>query len=98
MSVLCVVSQRQPDRQCTNNVALRSVHESIVAVEKKSIIHWSVCAALHVRACMWVPRRVGVCLHIRAYSLANPACNAYGPYCDVICDSSVSTTFFDILS
>ena len=51
-----------------------------------------------VRACICVPGRVGVCMRIRAYSLANPARNAYAPYCDVICGPSVSTTFFDIIS
>jgi hypothetical protein len=30
--------------------------------------------------------------------LANPACNAYAPYCNVICSPSVSTVFFDIIS
>jgi hypothetical protein len=49
-----------------------------------SITYWSLCACLHVRACvcacMWVTGRVGVCMRIRAYSLANPACNAYAPY------------------
>jgi hypothetical protein len=44
-------------------------------------------------ACMWVPRRVGVCMHIGAYSLANPACNAIAPCCDVFCDPLVSNTF-----
>ena len=36
-----------------------------------------------VRACMWVPGRVGVYMRIRAYSLANPGRNAYASYCDV---------------
>ena len=34
----------------------------------------------------------------RACSLAYPACKAYVPYCDVICDSSGSTVFFQTLS
>jgi hypothetical protein len=37
-----------------------------------------------VRACMWVPERVDVCMRIRACNLANPACKAYALYCDVI--------------
>jgi hypothetical protein len=49
-----------------------------------------------VRARMWVPGRVGVCERVRAYSLANLACNAFAPFCDVICGPSVSTAFFDI--
>ena len=51
-----------------------------------------------VCVCMWVPEREGVCMRIRAYSLANPARNAYAPYCDVICGPSMSTIFFDIIS
>jgi hypothetical protein len=51
---------------------------------------------LRVRARMWVPGRVGVCLRIRAYSFANPVRNAYALYCDDIRGPSVSTTFFDI--
>ena len=43
------------------------------------------CACLLVRACMWVPERVGVCMCVRAYSHANPTRNAYALYCDVIC-------------
>jgi hypothetical protein len=50
-----------------------------------SITYWSLCACLRVRACMWVPSCVGVCMRISACSLANPARNAYAPYCDVIC-------------
>jgi hypothetical protein len=38
------------------------------------------------RACMWLPGRVDMCMRIRAYSLANPARNAYAP-CDIICGS-----------
>jgi hypothetical protein len=53
-----------------------------------------VCACLHVRACMWVHGRVGVCMSIRAYILANPVRNACPPYCDVICGPSVSQHFF----
>jgi hypothetical protein len=63
-----------------------------------SIIYWSVCAYLRVRAYMRVPGRVGVCMRISAHSLANPARNAYAPCCHVICGPSVSTKFFDIIS
>jgi hypothetical protein len=35
--------------------------------------------------CVWVPGNVGVCMRLRAYSLAYPACKVYEPYCDVIC-------------
>jgi hypothetical protein len=39
---------------------------------------------------------VGVCMSMRACSLAYPACNAYTPYCDVIFDPSSSTIFSGI--
>jgi hypothetical protein len=41
---------------------------------------------------------VCVCVGARACSLAYPVCNSYAPYCDIICDSSGSTIFFDIIS
>ena len=41
---------------------------------------------------------VCVCMPMQACSLAYPACNSYAPYCDVICDPSGSTIFFDIIS
>ena len=63
-----------------------------------SIIYWPVCACACVRACMWVIERVGVCVRIRACSLATPARNAYVQYCVVICGPSVSTEFSDIMS
>jgi hypothetical protein len=31
-----------------------------------------------------VPERVGLCMLVRACSLANSACIAYAPYCDII--------------
>jgi hypothetical protein len=65
----------------------------IAAVEKQDVL-----LILCVRACMWVPVRVGVCIRVRAYSTANPTCNAYAPYCDVNCGPSVSYIFFDIIS
>jgi hypothetical protein len=45
-----------------------------------SITYLSVCACLRVRACMWVPRRVGACMRISTYSLDNPERNAYAPH------------------
>ena len=47
---------------------------------------------MNARACVRVLGLVGVCMRIRPCSLANPARNAYAPYCDVICGPSVSTT------
>jgi hypothetical protein len=55
-----------------------------------------ICACL--RACRWVPGRVDVFMRISSCTLANPACNAYASYCDVICVSSVFTIFFGIIS
>jgi hypothetical protein len=39
-----------------------------------------------------------VCIRVRAFSLAYPACNYYATYCDVICGLSGSTIFLDIIS
>jgi hypothetical protein len=36
-------------------------------------------------------------MHVRACSLAYPACNAYAPYCDVFCGPSGYTTFFEVI-
>jgi hypothetical protein len=33
---------------------------------------------------MWVNADVGVCMRVRACSLANAACNSYASYCDVV--------------
>ena len=38
-----------------------------------------------------------MCMLARACSLAYPACNAYAPYCVVICDLSGFTKFFNII-
>jgi hypothetical protein len=58
-----------------------------------NITYFFVC---DMRACMWVPGRVGACMRMRACSLANPTCNDYAPYCDVICGPSVTTTFLTL--
>ena len=86
------------NRQCTYNVTLRRVRESLLQWKSnKYYILDCVCAC--VRACMWVPGRVCVCMRISACSLANPACNAYAPYCDVIRGLPLEfTTFFWIIS
>jgi hypothetical protein len=70
------------DSQCTYNVTLRRDLETIVAVEKQQVLH------IACFACMRVPGSEGMCMRIRAYSLANPARDAYVPYCDVICGPS----------
>jgi hypothetical protein len=43
------------------NVTLRSVHKSSQLKSNTSIIYWSVCVCV-VRACMWVHKRVGMCV------------------------------------
>jgi hypothetical protein len=78
-----------------SNAEARSRNNSCEKVG--SITYFCVCVGMHARACTWVSGRVDVCMRIRACSLANPACNAYAPYCDVICGPSVSATFFDIV-
>jgi hypothetical protein len=49
-------------------------------------------------ACMQACGCMSVCMSVRACSLAYLPCNAYAPYCDVICGPSGSTIFFDIIS
>jgi hypothetical protein len=57
-----------------------------------------VCVCMRARnrtcACVWVPRRVGVCTRVTACSLAYPICSAYASHF-VICGLSGSTIFFD---
>ena len=49
----------QQDRQCTYNVALRSVHETVVAMEKQEYFTF-VCACLRERA----SERARACVHV----------------------------------
>ena len=65
----------------------------IDAVEKNKYYIF-VCMCVCVR----VPGRVGMCMRVRACSLACSTCNSHAPYCDVICSLSGSTIFFDIIS
>jgi hypothetical protein len=76
------------------NIVARS--RKIVAVESNKY-YLLVYVCMLARACMWVHMHARASMHRRAYGLANPALNAYAPYCDVICGPSVSTTFFDYL-
>ena len=88
-------------RQCTYNVTLRRVRESLLQlIGNKYYLLICVCmqACACQRECMWVPGRVVMRMRVSACSLANPACNAYAPYCHVICGLSVCTIFFDIIS
>jgi hypothetical protein len=81
--------------QCTYNVTLRRVRELLLPWESiKYYLLVYVC--MRVRACKWVPGPVGLCMCMRisACGIANPACNEYAPYCDVICGPFGSTIFF----
>ena len=82
------ISNIKQDRQCMY-VTLRLVRESFLT--------WKIIIT-YLRVCVRVSQRVGVCMRVHACSLANPACNAYAPCCDVICGPSGSTIFFDIIS
>ena len=48
--------------------------------------------------CVWVPGCVGVCMRLRTCSLVYPACNAYAPYCEVICVAPLAPPYFSTLS
>jgi hypothetical protein len=58
----------------------------------------SVCVQARLCAWVWMPKCAGVCMRVRAFSLACPSCNAYSPCYDVIYDPSIFTIFFDIIS
>ena len=71
-------------RQCTYDVTLRSVRETIVAVER-SVTYCCVCACAWMRACVCVNASVCVCMRagvcLRACRLTYPVCHAKAPYC-----------------
>jgi hypothetical protein len=56
------------------------------------------CVHSHFCVCAGMPGSVGVCMFVRAYSLAYPACNMRAPCFIVICGPSGFTSFFDITS
>ena len=90
-------SYLKQDTQCTHNVTMRRVRETIVGVENK----YYILVSVFMRACACVRAGARARGRVRAHkscSLANPACNAYAPCCDVIFGPSVSTIFFDIIS
>jgi hypothetical protein len=71
------------------NITVRYVHESLLP--------WK-SSKYYLLVCVCIPGHVGICMSVRACSLAFPASNTYAPYCDIICGASVSATFFDIIS
>ena len=81
----------QQDRQCTHNVTMRHVRETVAAVEKQQVLHISLCIracaraaceceCVHSSMCECECTGAGVCL--RTCSLNYPACNA-PPYCQL---------------
>ena len=85
------------NRHGTCNVMLRLVLELLVPW-KGNMYYICVCVCMRVYAYVWVPGLLGLCKRLFACSLAYRAFNAYAPYCDVICGSSCSTIYFDIIS
>ena len=78
---------------------MRRVYESLLLwTSNKYYIPSCVCVCVHLRTCVHVPGHVGMRMRVRAYNLAYPACNAYASFCDVICNPTVDTIFFDIIS
>jgi hypothetical protein len=76
------------------NVTMGRVRESLLPwTSNTSTTYWSVCACVRVRACTWVRGRVGVCMRVSAYSLANPAYNVNDPHSEDFCSPSVSKHF-----
>ena len=64
----CIIILQQ-DRQCTYNLTKRRFRESLLTRKSnKYYIFLCVCVCMcaRVRACVWMPRRLGVCLHMRA--------------------------------
>jgi hypothetical protein len=78
-------------RQCTYNVTVRRVRESLLQWKSKKNITY-LCVFARARAYS------SVCMHVRPCILAYRACNLYAPYCAVICGLSGSIIFFDIIS
>jgi hypothetical protein len=75
------------------NLSFRRVRQSLLPW-KSSTYYIFVCVCVRVRACICVGVWARGFMHVRACSVAYPACNAYAPYCDVICGPSGFTTFF----
>ena len=74
-------------------LSIRSKHVGNKTGSVRITLHWSAFAshcccgkAMNVTyLCMCVCARVGVCMRVRACSVAYPACNSYAPCFDVIC-------------
>ena len=82
MSVMLSCSETRQDRQCTYNVTLRGVRATIVAVEKKWVLHnLSVCiCSLRYPAC-------------NAHA---PYCHLWsGPLCNIFPHYLINSTIFE---
>ena len=82
-------------RNCTYNVTMRRVHETLL-LQRKSNKYYILCMCVYVGGWMGVGK--GPERGLRACSLAYSACKAHAPYYIVICGLASSTTFFDIIS
>ena len=75
------------DRQCTYDVTVRRVRLTLLAVDKQQVLHICLCVCVNACGC---PVRGDV----RACSFAYPSCNAYAPYCDIVCVPSCLHNIF----
>jgi hypothetical protein len=78
----------QKDKQCTYNVPIRRVHETIIAVKRQ----YYLLLYAQARACV----RVIVLLGAGACILTYSACKEHAPYCD--CGFRVSDKFFGLVT
>jgi hypothetical protein len=80
-----------------HDVTLRRAYEFLLPW-KNNKYHIFVCVCVCVCARMLLPGHMGVYMRVCACSFGYPKCFSYAPYCDVICDLSGSTIFFDVIS
>jgi hypothetical protein len=72
-------------RQCTYNVILRRIRETLLPWKSNKYYTFvCMCARARVHACV-VPGSASVCMRVCACRLYYPACKAYAPCCDVTC-------------
>ena len=76
---LAEVCRLQQYRQCTCNVTLKPVYETIVAVEKQQVLYIAVCTCVRARVCVDVGALARACSCARVNSLIQHA--KHPPYC-----------------
>ena len=94
-------NQSKQDRQCTYDVTLRRVQETIIAVQKQSVLHIGLCvhACACVRACGYPGAWACACAYVHIALLIQQATRMRNIVTSfVICGPSVYTQFFDIIS